>query len=101
MAKKSAVEKNKNRAKLVDKCANRKARLLAQARDKNAAPEERFAATLKLAEMPRNGHKIRLRNRCEVNGRPRGYYRYFKMSRVSLRHLASFGMVPGVIKSSW
>lgn len=101
MAKKSAVEKNKNRAKLVARDANKRARLKAIANDKNLPIEERFQAGLKLSEMPRNGSKIRVRNRCEVTGRPRGFYRKFKMSRISLRDLGSSGQIPGLVKSSW
>ena len=71
------------------------------ARDRAASPEERFQAHLKLAELPRNSAKIRQRNRCQVSGRPRGYYRKFKISRIALRDLASIGQVPGVVKSSW
>jgi small subunit ribosomal protein S14 len=69
--------------------------------DRSLEPEERFAAQLKLAELPRNGAAVRVRNRCEVSGRPRGYYRKFKMSRIALRELGSLGRVPGLVKSSW
>ena len=71
------------------------------ARDKNVSMEERFAATLKLAELPRNSAKVRIRNRCEITGRPRAYYRKLKMSRIALRDLGSKGMIPGLVKSSW
>jgi small subunit ribosomal protein S14 len=101
MAKKSSVQKNLNRAKLVARYADKRARLKAIANDKELPIEERFQAVLKLSEMPRNGAKIRLRNRCEVSGRPRGYYRKFKMSRIALRELGSAGQVPGLVKSSW
>jgi small subunit ribosomal protein S14 len=101
MAKKSAVEKNKRRMKLVKKYSGRRERFKAVARDQSAAPEERFAAQLKLAELPRNSAPSRIRNRCEVTGRPRAYYRKLKMSRVALRELASSGKVPGMVKSSW
>ena len=101
MAKKSAVEKNKRRVRLVAKMANRRARLKAIADDRDLAPEDRFAARLKLAEMPRNSAATRLRNRCEMTGRPRAFYRRFKLSRIALRELASQGQVPGVTKSSW
>lgn len=101
MAKKSAIEKNRNRAKLVDQKQGKRSRLKAIAANKDLPIEERFQATLKLAEMPRNSAKIRLRNRCEVTGRPRGYYRKFKMSRIALRDLGSLGQVPGLVKSSW
>jgi small subunit ribosomal protein S14 len=101
MAKKSSIQKNLNRAKLVARYAGKRARLKAIANDKELPIEERFQAGLKLSEMPRNGAKIRLRNRCEVTGRPRGYYRKFKMSRIALRELGSAGQVPGLVKSSW
>jgi small subunit ribosomal protein S14 len=101
MAKKSSVQKNLNRAKMVARYADKRARLKAIANDKELPIEERFQAGLKLSEMPRNGAKIRLRNRCEVTGRPRGYYRKFKMSRIALRELGSAGQVPGLVKSSW
>ncbi|MBL6783206.1 MAG: 30S ribosomal protein S14 [Alphaproteobacteria bacterium] len=101
MAKVSAIDKNLKRQKQVAKSASRRARLNAIVKDKSLPIEERFDATLKLAQMPRNGAKIRLRNRCRVTGRPRGYYRKLGMSRIALRDLASFGQVPGVVKSSW
>jgi small subunit ribosomal protein S14 len=101
MARKSSVEKNKNREKLVAMHAVKRLRLKAMVRDKELPIEERFSAGLKLSEMPRNGARIRLRNRCEVTGRPRGYYRKFKMSRIALRDLGSTGQVPGLVKSSW
>ena len=101
MARKSSIEKNKNREKLVNMHAAKRMRLKAMIRDKELSIEERFNAGLKLSEMPRNGAKIRLRNRCQVTGRPRGYYRKFKMSRIALRDLGSTGQVPGLVKSSW
>ncbi len=101
MAKKSAVEKNNRRKRLVEKCSARRSRLKATATDQSLPPEERFAARLKLAKMPRNSAKVRIRNRCELTGRPRGYYRKFAMSRIALRELASTGHIPGVVKSSW
>ena len=101
MAKKSAVEKNKRRARLVAKYAGRRAALKAIARDSSYPAEERFAARLKLAELSRNSAAVRLRNRCEITGRPRGYYRKFRMSRIALRDLASAGQIPGMVKSSW
>ena len=101
MAKKSSIEKNKKRAKLVVLNANKRARLKAIANDKELPIEERFQAGLRLSEMPRNGAKVRLRNRCEITGRPRGYYRKFRMSRIALRELGSAGQVPGLVKSSW
>jgi small subunit ribosomal protein S14 len=101
MAKKSAVEKNRNRARKVQKFASKRQRLLGIANDKNLPQEERFAARLKLAELPRNSAAVRLRNRCELSGRPRGYYRKFKLSRIALRDLGSVGQIPGLVKSSW
>ena len=101
MAKKSMVEKNNRRRKMAKSFANRRKALKAIARDKKLPMEERFAATLKLAELPRNSSATRIRNRCELSGRPRGYYRKFKLSRLALRELASLGQIPGVVKSSW
>lgn len=101
MAKKSSVEKNKNRMKLTARYAAKRERLKEIATDKSAPMEERFAANLKLAEMPRNGAKIRIRNRCELTGRPRGVYRKFKLSRIALRDLGTSGQIPGIVKSSW
>ncbi|HXZ00994.1 MAG TPA: 30S ribosomal protein S14 [Stellaceae bacterium] len=101
MAKTSSVNKNKRRAALVKRLAAKRARLKAIAEDRSLAPEERFAARLKLAEMPRNSAAIRVRNRCELTGRPRGVYRKFKLSRLALRELASAGQIPGMVKSSW
>ena len=101
MAKKSAIDKNLKRQKKVQSNTARRARLKAIVMDRSLPIEERFDANMKLAQMPRNGAKIRLRNRCEVTGRPRGYYRKLGMSRIALRDLASFGQVPGVVKSSW
>ncbi|WP_138379511.1 30S ribosomal protein S14 [Luteithermobacter gelatinilyticus] len=101
MAKVSAVEKNKKRERLVAKYAAKREALKKAAKDPNLSPEEQFMARLQLAKLPRNSAKTRLRNRCQVTGRPRGYYRKFKMSRVTLRELASNGQLPGVVKSSW
>ncbi len=101
MAKKSAIEKNEKRRKLVQRYAARRDRLRTIARDRSLPPEERFQAYLKLAEMPRNGAAVRVRNRCKVSGRPRGNYRKFKISRIALRDLASIGQIPGMVKSSW
>ncbi len=101
MAKRSAIERNKKRARLVKKYAARRDRLKAVARDRDLAPEERFRAYLKLAELPRNSSPTRERNRCSVSGRPRGYYRKFRLSRIALRELASRGLIPGMVKSSW
>jgi len=101
MAKVSAVEKNKRRQKLVDKYAAKRSELKKIIKDQTNPIEERFKAQLQLAEMPRDGSKIRLRNRCEVTGRPRGYYRKMGMSRIALRELGNMGKVPGLTKSSW
>ena len=101
MAKKSAIEKNKNRRELVDRHAAKRAELKAMAKDESLSLEERFQARLKLAELPRNSSKTRIRNRCDVTGRPRGFYRKLKMSRVALRELGAQGMIPGLVKSSW
>jgi small subunit ribosomal protein S14 len=101
MAKKSSIEKNNRRRRLAKKYAGRRARLKAVARDRSKPMEERFAATLKLAELPRNSAKERVRNRCEMTGRPRGYFRKHKLSRIALRDLGSRGLIPGLVKSSW
>jgi small subunit ribosomal protein S14 len=101
MAKKSSIEKNQRRAKLAKQYAPRRARLKAIARDRDAAPEERFGAQMKLSQLPRNSAPTRLRNRCSLTGRARGYYRKFKLSRIAMRELASAGLIPGVLKSSW
>jgi small subunit ribosomal protein S14 len=101
MAKTSAVEKNKRRAKLAKKYAAKRVTLKAMAVDDRLTPEERFGARLKLAELPRNSSPTRIRNRCEITGRPRAVYRTFKLSRLALRQLASLGALPGVVKSSW
>ena len=101
MAKLSAVEKNKSRRNKVAKFANRRSALKAIIMNRDLPAEERFQATLKLAELPRNGAAVRIRNRCAITGRPRGYYRKFDMSRIAFRELASGGLIPGVTKSSW
>ena len=101
MAKKSAIEKNKKREKLVARYAARREKLKAAAMDENLSLEERYKARLKLAELPRNSAPGRVRNRCEVSGRPRAYYRKLKMSRIALRELGSQGQIPGLVKSSW
>jgi small subunit ribosomal protein S14 len=101
MAKTSSIEKNNRRRRLAKKFAGRRARLKAIARDREKPMEERFAAFLKLAELPRNSSPSRIRNRCEVTGRPRGFYRKHKLSRIALRELGSQGLVPGLLKSSW
>jgi small subunit ribosomal protein S14 len=101
VAKKSSIEKNARRIKLAKSVAARRARLKAIAVDRTAPPEDRFSAQLKLAELPRNASQTRVRNRCALTGRPRGYYRKFKLSRIALRELASAGQIPGMVKSSW
>ena len=101
MAKKSAIEKNKSRRLQVARQAEKRAALKAVIYNREGDPQERFEAVLKLAELPRNGSKIRIRNRCNLTGRPRAYYRKFGLSRIALRDLASEGQVPGVVKSSW
>lgn len=101
MAKTSSVEKNNNRRKLVDQYAARRAALKAIIMDQSKPMEERFRAQLKLSAMPRNSAKVRIRNRCEVTGRPRSYYRKLKVSRIALRDLGNSGQIPGLVKSSW
>jgi small subunit ribosomal protein S14 len=101
VAKKSSTEKNSRRAKLAKGVAGRRARLKAIAIDRTAPPDERFNAQLKLAQLPRNSSPTRVRNRCALTGRPRGYYRKFRLSRIALRELASSGQIPGMVKSSW
>jgi small subunit ribosomal protein S14 len=101
MAKKSSIEKNRRIEKLVKQYAGRRARLKAIAEDEARPMEERFDARLRLAELPRNSSAVRIHNRCEVTGRPRSYYRKFRMSRIALRELGSKGLIPGLVKSSW
>mgnify|MGYP006289232715 FL=1 len=101
MAKKSSIERNERVKRLSKRYADKRARLKAVARDTSLPVEERFAAQLKLAQLPRNSAPTRVRNRCQVTGRPRGYYRRLKMSRIALRDLASHGLIPGMVKSSW
>lgn len=101
MAKVGSVNRNNHRKALVKKFAGKRARLAAIANDENLPMDERFAARLKLAALPRNSAPNRVRNRCEVTGRPRGFYRKLKMSRIALRELASAGVIPGMTKSSW
>ena len=101
MAKTSAIEKNKRRKRLTAKHAAKRAALRALIRDQSKPMEERFSAMLALAKLPRNGAAVRVRNRCELTGRPRGYYRKLRMSRIALRDLASSGQIPGMVKSSW
>ena len=101
MAKLSSINKNERRRKLVQKNAAKYAKLKAIANDESKDETERLIARLKLAEVPRNGNPTRIRNRCELTGRSRGYYRKFRLSRIMLRELANKGLIPGVIKSSW
>jgi small subunit ribosomal protein S14 len=101
MAKTSMIERDKKRRRLAKKFAFRRARLKAIAADRSLPAEERFAARLKLAEIPRNASPTRIHNRCDLSGRPRGYYRKIRMSRIALRDLASNGLIPGMVKSSW
>jgi small subunit ribosomal protein S14 len=101
MAKTSAIYRNKKRRKMVAQYAERRAELKQQARDESLTMEDRFQAQLKLAELPRNSSKVRIRNRCEITGRPRAYYRKLKVSRIALRELGSAGLIPGLVKSSW
>lgn len=101
MAKKSAVERDKKRRRMAKSYGPKRQRLKAIATNRNLPAEERFAARLKLAELPRNSSLTRVRNRCGLTGRPRGFYRKLKMSRIALRELASRGLIPGMVKSSW
>jgi len=101
MAKTSTIERDKKRRRLAEKYKARRMRLKAIAADRSLPAEERFAARLKLAELPRNSSPTRIRNRCDLTGRPRGYYRKLRMSRIALRDLGSEGLIPGMVKSSW
>lgn len=101
MAKNSAVIKNQRRKKLIDQYANKRAKLKAIVMNKELPLEERMQAQFKLSELPRNSAANRYRNRCEVTGRPRGYYRKFRLSRNQLREMGAFGEIPGLVKSSW
>ena len=101
MAKTSSIEKNNRRRKMAKRFAGKRARLKAIAYDKKLPLEERFEAQLKLAQLPRNSSATRIRNRCEITGRSRAYYRKLKMSRIALRDLGSKGLIPGLVKSSW
>ncbi|QLC26233.1 30S ribosomal protein S14 [Parasphingopyxis algicola] len=101
MAKLSSIERNEKRKRMAKKYAAKYAKLKAQANDKSLDDSERLMARLKMAEIPRNANPTRIRNRCELSGRPRGYYRKFKLSRIALRDLANKGLIPGVTKSSW
>jgi small subunit ribosomal protein S14 len=101
MAKTSSVEKNKRRRRLAKKYAGKRSRFRAIVGDKSRPLEERFDAAIKLAALPRNGSATRIRNRCEVTGRARGYYRKLKMSRIAIREFGAKGLIPGLVKSSW
>jgi small subunit ribosomal protein S14 len=101
MAKKSMVNREVKRAKLVKQHATKRAALKAVINDQSKPMEDRFKATIKLAELPRNSSATRIHNRCQLTGRPHAYYRKLKLSRIMLRDLASFGQIPGMVKSSW
>ena len=101
MAKVCMIERDKKRRRMAKSYANKRAQLKAIIKDRTVSAEERFQATLTLAELPRNSSKVRIRNRCALTGRPRGYFRKFNLSRIALRDLASRGELPGVTKSSW
>ena len=101
MAKRSSIEKNNWRCKLFKQFSGRRSRLKEVTQDKTRPMEERFEATLKLAQMPRNSSATRVRNRCEMTGRPRAFYRKHKLSRIALRDLGNKGLIPGLLKSSW
>jgi small subunit ribosomal protein S14 len=101
MAKLSQINRNKKREKMVARYAAKRAALKAKADDMSVVPEERFAARMKLAKLPRNSSRVRLHNRCDLSGRSKGFYRKLKVSRIALRDLANFGQVPGMTKASW
>ncbi len=101
MAKKSAIEKNKSRIKKVERFRNKRKELKKLIMDKKTNQEARFEAVMKLSSLPRDGSAIRVRNRCELSGRPRGFYRRVKLSRIALRELAASGQIPGMTKASW
>jgi small subunit ribosomal protein S14 len=101
MAKTSSIEKNNRRIRIVEKFSKKRSVLKSTIQDKSVSLEERFRAQLKLTELPRDSAKSRIRNRCEVTGRPRAYYRKLKMSRIALRDFGSLGLIPGIVKSSW
>ena len=101
MAKKSAIERNNKRRSMVARLAGKRAELKRMANDQTMTPEDRFQARLKLAELPRNSSAVRIRNRCEISGRPRGVYRKLRVSRIALRDLGANGLIPGLVKSSW
>jgi small subunit ribosomal protein S14 len=101
MAKKSQINRNAKREKMVAKFAVKRAELKAKTQDMKVPPEERFEAQLALAKLPRNSSKTRIHHRCEVSGRPKGYYRKVRMSRIALRDMSNFGQIPGMTKASW
>ena len=101
MAKISAIDKNKKRIYMVALHKDKRMALKAIIKDKKVSQEDRFKAVLKLASLPKNGSQIRVRNRCEITGRPRGNYRKFSMNRIAFRDLASSGQLPGITKASW
>ena len=101
MAKKNAVQKNLKRIKMVNKFEKKRDKLKKIIMNKKLELSERFAAQLKLDKLPKNSAKVRIRNRCGISGRPHGYYRKLKISRIALRDMASAGKIPGIIKSSW
>ncbi len=101
MAKTSSINRNNKRRKLSKQMGNKRAKLKALVMKKDTPMEERFSAALKLAQMPRNSAKVRIRNRCELTGRPRSFYRKVKLSRIALREMANSGLIPGMVKSSW
>ncbi|MGA7322958.1 MAG: 30S ribosomal protein S14 [Rhodomicrobium sp.] len=101
MAKTGMIERNNKRKRIAARDASKRSSLREIANDKSLPMEERFAARLKLAQLPRNGSPTRIRNRCEVTGRPRAYYRKLRMSRIALRELGNEGLIPGLVKSSW
>jgi len=101
MAKLSSINRNEKRKRMVKKFASQYAKYKAMAKDESLDESERMIARLKMAEIPRNANPTRIRNRCETTGRPRGYYRKFRLCRIELRDLANKGLIPGVTKSSW
>ncbi|HEY7749826.1 MAG TPA: 30S ribosomal protein S14 [Aestuariivirgaceae bacterium] len=101
MAKTSSVEKNNRRRRMAKRFTGKRSRLKAIIKNRSASMEDRFAAQLKLSQLPRNSAPARIRNRCEITGRPRGFYRKVRMSRMALRELANKGLIPGMVKSSW
>lgn len=101
MAKTSSIEKNNRRRRMAKQYQSKREALLEVAKDRSRPLDERFAANIKLAELPRNSNPTRIRNRCELTGRPRATYRKFKLCRIELRRLGNLGMLPGLVKSSW